>query len=126
MFEIACITTALIFGYGSKRLGFPPLIGYLISGSFIFANSDAFGLTAQKTSTIDSVAHIGVLLLLFTVGLKLDIKQVLKKEVVGTGLLHAAFSVMFYLPVIYYFFASSLLIAISVAVALSFSSTVGF
>ncbi len=124
MFEFICIVGALVFGLGAKQLGFPPLIGYLISGVLLYANADVVGLTSEKVDVINSIAHIGVLLLLFTVGLKLNVKKIIKKEVIGTGTLHMLFSVLFFFPVIHYFFETSVVVALSIAIALSFSSTV--
>jgi predicted Kef-type K+ transport protein len=124
MFEIMAIGIALLFGLGVKQLGLPPLIGYLISGMLIFANADMVGLTEEKLHGIDSVAHIGVLLLLFTVGLKLNVKKVVQKEVIGTGLAHILISVFIFTGPIFWLFEDSLSVAVALAVALSFSSTV--
>ena len=124
MFEIVAIGIALLFGMGVKQLGFPPLIGYLLSGMVIFSNADSIGLSSEKIAGIEGIAHIGVLLLLFTVGLKLNVKKIAKKEVVGTGIIHMLLSTLFFFGPIYWFFESSIPVAFALAVALSFSSTV--
>jgi len=44
------------------------------------------------------VAHLGVLMLLFTVGLKLRVKQVAQRQVVGGALLHFGISTLVFAP----------------------------
>jgi predicted Kef-type K+ transport protein len=72
----------LLLGLAVSRIGLPPLVGFLASG-FIFA---AFGL--DGTPMLEELAHAGVLLLLFAVGLKLRIKTLLRYEVWGTAVGH--------------------------------------
>src|SRR6187455_3773275 len=66
------IVGALLLGLAVSRIGLPPLVGFLASG-FVFA---AFGM--QSTPALHELAHAGVLLLLFAVGLKLRIKTLLR------------------------------------------------
>ena len=76
------IVGALLLGLAVSRIGLPPLVGFLASG-FVFA---AFGM--DDTPALDGLAHAGVLLLLFAVGLKLRIKTLLRYEVWGTAISH--------------------------------------
>jgi predicted Kef-type K+ transport protein len=76
------IAGALLLGLLVARIGLPPLVGFLASG-FVFA---AFGM--ESTPTLAALAHAGVLLLLFAVGLKLRIKTLLRTEVWGTAVSH--------------------------------------
>ena len=76
------ITGALLLGLAVSRIGLPPLVGFLASG-FVFA---AFGM--ERTPMLEDLAHAGVLLLLFAVGLKLRIKTLLRYEVWGTAISH--------------------------------------
>jgi predicted Kef-type K+ transport protein len=76
------ISGALLLGLAVSRIGLPPLVGFLASG-FVFA---AFG--QDSTPMLADVAHAGVLLLLFAVGLKLRIKTLLRYEVWGTAIAH--------------------------------------
>src|SRR5688572_31893850 len=76
------ISGALLLGLAVSRLGLPPLVGFLASG-FLFA---ALGM--ERTPMLDDLAHAGVLLLLFAVGLKLRIKTLLRYEVWGTAISH--------------------------------------
>ena len=76
------ITGALLLGLAVSRIGLPPLVGFLASG-FVFA---AFGM--ERAPMLEDLAHVGVLLLLFAVGLKLRIKTLLRYEVWGTAVSH--------------------------------------
>jgi predicted Kef-type K+ transport protein len=76
------IVGALLLGLAVSRIGLPPLVGFLASG-FVFA---AFGM--HSTPALDELAHAGVLLLLFAVGLKLRIKTLLRYEVWGAAISH--------------------------------------
>src|SRR5688572_23427791 len=76
------IVGALLLGLVVSRVGLPPLVGFLASG-FVFAAFDMDG-----TPMLTELAHAGVLLLLFAVGLKLRIKTLLRYEVWGTAISH--------------------------------------
>ena len=78
------IAGALLLGLAVSRIGLPPLVGFLASG-FVFA---ALGM--ERTPMLADLAHAGVLLLLFAVGLKLRIKTLLRYEVWGTAIAHLA------------------------------------
>ena len=76
------IMGALALGLAAWRIGLPPLVGFLAAG---------FGLGAlgmEPSATLAELAHAGVLLLLFAVGLKLRVKTLLRTEVWGTAVLH--------------------------------------
>lgn len=76
------LAAALVLGVLAWRAGLPPLVGFLAAG---FALS-AFGL--ESPPALDAVAHAGVLLLLFAVGLKLRLKTLVRYEVWGTAVAH--------------------------------------
>jgi len=76
------IATAFIFGLLARWLGLPALVGFLAAGfslNYLGAESGLF---------LNEMADIGVTLLLFTIGLKLRIKELLKPEVWGVTFLH--------------------------------------
>ncbi|CAE6890296.1 cation:proton antiporter family protein [Vibrio sp. B1FLJ16] len=80
--EIILITTAFVAGYLALKCTLPPLVGFLLAG---------FGLHAfgyQSNDVIVSLADLGVTLLLFTIGLKLDVKTLLSKEIWGGATAH--------------------------------------
>jgi predicted Kef-type K+ transport protein len=114
------IWLALAFALGLvfKRLGFPPLVGYLAAGF-------ALGSTGVATSPmLHYVAHTGVLLLLFTVGLKLRLRNIARVEVWGAALVHLALTAVILLPLLVMLRELSLMPAILITLSLGFSSTV--
>lgn len=124
MTEVIWICFAYITGLLATRIGLPSLIGYLGAGFAIFVFGGSLGLPETSGESINHLAHIGVLLLLFTVGLKLNVKKVMKAEVIGTGILHCVISAMIFGPVIHYVTGVDWNMAFFLAMALSFSSTV--
>ena len=73
---------ALLAGFLAYRFALPPLIGYLIAGFAI-----PF-VPALQVINFDFFADIGVTLLLFMIGLKLDVRLLIKPYVVGVTSLH--------------------------------------
>lgn len=73
--DIAFILLAFVFGLGFKILGLPPLIGFLVAGFSL--NYLGF----ESNQTIEALSSIGITLLLFTIGLKLNIRDLYKTEV---------------------------------------------
>jgi len=67
--ELAYIAVALFAGLAVRRLGLPPLVGFLLAG---------FGLRAAghaSTPDLERYAAAGVTLLLFSIGLKLEPRE---------------------------------------------------
>ncbi|MFK8139324.1 MAG: cation:proton antiporter [Bdellovibrionales bacterium] len=124
MLEVICISLALGLGLLARFVGLPPLVGFLCGGFLINFISPYIDLGESFTSTMNHLAHLGVLMLLFTVGLKLKFKQVVKSEVIGGSLLHFALVVGLFLPVVHFVFQIELRTALIVAISLGFSSTV--
>ena len=78
------IIFAFGFGFAVKQVGLPPLVGFLIAGFAL----NLFGV--QLSETLTHIADFGVLLLLFTIGLKLKVNNLLKPEIwAGSSLLYA-------------------------------------
>ncbi|TDF41539.1 potassium transporter Kef [Alteromonadaceae bacterium M269] len=73
--EFIWILFAFICGLGVKLINLPPLIGYLIAGFLLNA------LGQQANDNLYALADIGITLMLFTIGLKLNIRSLLKPEV---------------------------------------------
>ncbi|MCK5665482.1 MAG: cation:proton antiporter, partial [Thiotrichaceae bacterium] len=59
---------AFIFGFAVKQIGLPPLVGFLAAGFAL----NAMGV--ENSEALQTIADYGVLLLLFSIGLKLKIK----------------------------------------------------
>ncbi len=70
------------------------------------------------------IAHIGVLLLLFTVGLKLRLKNIFRPEVWGTGLMQIVVTCLLFVPIMIYLLGLTWPVALAMTIAFSFSSTV--
>ena len=114
------IWIAIAFALGSmlRMIGLPPLIGYLVAGFIL----NGFGLKGGEA--LEHLAHLGVLLLLFTVGLKLRLKNVLQPEVWGGGLIHLLITCLVLTPAIHLLSDLPWDASLLLAIALSFSSTV--
>jgi glutathione-regulated potassium-efflux system ancillary protein KefC len=82
--EVPLLLVALALGFVARAVKLPPLVGFLIAGFVLHA----FGM--ESSDAIDWIADIGVLLLLFGVGLKLQIGTLAKPAVWATT---SAFSV---------------------------------
>jgi predicted Kef-type K+ transport protein len=109
---------SLLLGLGAWRVGLPPLVGFLVSG-FVFG---AIGW--QEPPMLPDLAHAGVLLLLFAVGLKLRVKTLLRFEVWGTAVAHLIMTGVVGAAVIFAATALSWSASLVLAIALGFSSTV--
>ncbi len=119
MFELLPIGIAFLFGLATFRLGLPPLIGYLFAG-FLLSN-----FWQEGRETLAVFAEFGITILLFSIGLKLKIGELIKKEVLGTALSHFIISItFFFLIFLIPYFGLDITTSILVALALTFSSTV--
>lgn len=112
------IAGALLLGLAVSRIGLPPLVGFLASG-FVFA---ALGM--ERTPLLADLAHAGVLLLLFAVGLKLRIKTLLRYEVWGTAIAHLALTGIIGVAILSSLTSLSPVMSFTLAIAFGFSSTV--
>lgn len=81
------ILLAFATGLGFRRIGYPPLPGYLIAG-FV-----AHALGLGDLSLIQQIADLGLLLLLFTIGLKLNVRELAAPQVWGVGFIHIGIAV---------------------------------
>lgn len=120
------LTIAFVSGFVIRLTGLPPLVGYLIAGfvlNFTGAESGEF---------IEVVSDLGITLLLFTIGLKLKLRNLIRREVFGGTLIHMAVITAIFIALLMLagltdaglFKSFSLKQAALVAFALSFSSTV--
>ena len=124
--EFIWILFAFVCGLLAKLAHLPPSIGYLLAGFVLHF----MGYSADDLIT--NLADLGITLMLFTIGLKLNIKDLVKREVWFASLTHTsiwivlgviAFKALAILTIPY---ISTLDLATSALVvfALSFSSTV--
>jgi len=115
--EIVWISIAFILGLSAKQVGLPPLVGYLAAGFML----SAFG--SESSAMLEQLAHYGVLLLLFCVGLKLHFKSLLRGEVLIGATAHMALSVLLFGGT-YLLIGGDPQTALVIGIALAFSSTV--
>ncbi|MCB1173279.1 MAG: cation:proton antiporter [Leptospiraceae bacterium] len=78
------IAIAFVFGYAASLIRLPPLVGFLVAGFFLKAAGAASGVFLKEA------ADLGVTLLLFTIGLKLDLRSLIRPEVWGVSTIHMA------------------------------------
>ena len=81
------ILLAFVAGLAFRRIGYPPLPGYLIAG-FV-----AHELGLGDLTLITHIADLGLLLLLFTIGLKLNFREIAAPQVWGVAFLQIAIAV---------------------------------
>ncbi len=120
------ILVAFLFGYAAKLLTLPPLVGYLLAGFFLHA------LGVQPDTSLQTLADLGISLMLFTIGLKVNIKQLLSGNIWSATLSHMGLWIIILFPLLiittliasaHYFELNMAQIAI-IGFAFSFSSTV--
>ena len=123
---VTLVSFAFFFGILISRIGLPPMVGFLAAGfAYNFAGLD----TPEGLQTI---ADLGVTLLLFSIGLKLKLKDLATTEVWGTSVAHVVASTIFFALVIFIgqlifdipLFQLSFASMLTLAFGLSFSSTV--
>ena len=71
------LAAALVLGYVSHRLGLSPIVGYLLAGIAVGPNTPGFVANPELAA---SLAEIGVILLMFGVGLHFDVKELLSVQ----------------------------------------------
>jgi len=124
--DVAWISLAFLLGFLSRLVGLPPLVGYLATGFLL----NAYGITNDVL--LQKLADLGITLLLFTVGLKLNLRTLARPQVWAVTCLHMSIVVGLFGLAIYglalagasLFAALDLQKSLLIAFALSFSSTV--
>ncbi len=76
------LMTALVAGLAATALRLPPLVGFLVAGFVLH------GLGVPELPALDTLADLGVALLLFGIGLKLDVRVLVRREVWMTAVLN--------------------------------------
>lgn len=123
---VTLVGFAFAFGLALSRMGLPPMVGFLVAGF-------AYNLSGfERPPGLDLIADLGITLLLFTIGLKLDIKSLARTEIWGTSVAHVVLSTALFTGVLLFaqkFFPIPLLdlslpAIVALGFAFSFSSTV--
>lgn len=123
---VLMLSLAAVGGLLAHAVRLPPMVGFLGAG-FVLAGAGVDG-----TPALDAVADLGVVLLLFAIGLKLDVRVLGRREVLGVSVVHAVLTGVLALTLLAGAGAAGVgLLAdaepadlVLVALALSFSSTV--
>lgn len=85
------LTAALFFGYITQRIGLSPIVGFLLAGLAVGPHTPGF--IADETLA-GELAEIGVILLMFGVGLHFDIKDLMAvRKIVLPGAILASISI---------------------------------
>ena len=124
--DVAWIALAFVLGLVSRTVGLPPLVGFLATGFVL----NLYGIVSGEV--LGKLADLGITLLLFTVGLKLNLRNFARPQVWAVTGLHMAIIVVVFgtsihllaLSGISFLFGLDLPRALLIAFALSFSSTV--
>ena len=124
--DVAWIALALVLGLSSRTVGLPPLVGFLAAGFLLNLYGTVSGEMLQKWS------DLGITLLLFLVGLKLDVRTLARPQVWAVAGLHMSIVVLVLGTGIHllarlgasFLTGADLSQALLIAFALSFSSTV--
>ncbi|MBY6109856.1 MULTISPECIES: cation:proton antiporter family protein [Halomonas] len=94
MIEPIFVLTAFVSGLAAMALRLPPLVGFLAGGFILNA------LGYDETPVLTLIAHLGVTLMLFTIGLKLNVKTLLRPDVWGGASLHMLASVVLFVGIL--------------------------
>ncbi|WP_341503797.1 cation:proton antiporter family protein [Gallaecimonas sp. GXIMD4217] len=86
----AFIALAFLCGLLFSRIGLPPMVGYLVAGFGLHA------LGVEPPENLHDIADLGITLLLFSIGLKLKVRNLAKPEIWGAASLHLAISTLFF------------------------------
>lgn len=82
------VVVAFVCGFLVKQINLPPLVGYLAAGFGLHA------LGVQPDASLSTLADLGITLLLFTIGLKLNINDLFKTEIWAGATGHMSVIVM--------------------------------
>ncbi|MBL3601512.1 MAG: cation:proton antiporter [gamma proteobacterium endosymbiont of Lamellibrachia anaximandri] len=124
--DVAWISLAFCLGFLARQVGLPPLVGFLATGFALNYLGIVSGEMLQK------LADLGITLLLFTVGLKLNLKVLIRPQVWAVTLLHISLLIALFGAAVFalalmsapLFSGLDLKLSLMLAFALSFSSTV--
>ena len=119
------LAIAFFFGLLAQHFRLPPLVGFLVSGFVLQAMGKSGGVA------LDTIANLGVTLMLFSIGVKLRLKTLARPEIWAGTSLHTLTVLLIFTPVLVgvgalFGRAAGLdwTTALLVTFALSFSSTV--
>jgi CPA2 family monovalent cation:H+ antiporter-2 len=71
------LTAAATMGFAARKLGLPSVIGYLVTGLMVSPFTPGF---VADNNQLALLADIGVVLLLFEVGIELDLRKITREQ----------------------------------------------
>ncbi len=80
--ELWLVVVAFGFGFLANAVRLPPMVGYLIAGFALRAAGQ------ESSESVDVIADLGILVLLFGIGLKLKLRSLARPVVWGGASLH--------------------------------------
>lgn len=80
----AYLAAAFAGGFAARLLRLPPLVGFVVAGFALAA------LGTEEHPAVETLAELGVTLLLFAVGLSFDVRRLWRREVWLTATVHTA------------------------------------
>ena len=124
--ETAWLLATFFLGLLAYRLGLPPMLGFLGVGFLLKA------FDYESSHALREIADLGVTLMLFTIGLKLNLRSLLRIQIWGVATAHMLVTVVIYTLIfvllgytgIEYFAGVGIWTILLIAFSLSFSSTV--
>ncbi len=130
MAEIIVLLVAVLAGVTARSVSLPPMVGFLAAGFALPPLSHFWPQLAEIN--FDPLVDAGFTLLLFTIGLKLDLRSLVRPFVWAVTLLHMGFVIALIFGVLAllkglgwaYLAELSTVQSLTVGFALSFSSTV--
>ncbi len=99
---VALIVAAAAIAYICFRLKLVPIVGFLVAGVLIGPN--ALGLVKDQ-ALVDATAEIGVILLLFTIGIEFSLEKLarIQRLIFGGGILQVGLSIALTAAVLLFF-----------------------
>ena len=115
------LVAAVLFVWFFKRIGLPPILAYLATG--VLAGSHGIGWLAQSHE-IEFVAELGIVFLLFSLGLEFSISRLMamRNLVFGLGSLQVGITSLLFI-IILYCLNFSLLTSFTIGTIMALSST---
>lgn len=119
MFDIIWISISFLSGLLVVLGKLPPMIGYIGAGFILHF------IGVEKFSGLSELSELGISLLLFSIGLKLDLKSLGKPEILGVTIAQTIISFCVIFLVNYFLIGPEFIVSSSIiAFALTFSSTI--
>ena len=118
----------IIFGisaftvYALGKLNIPPIVGFLVAGAILGPHGFAF---IKDVHEVEFLAEIGIILLMFTIGLEFSFKNLLmlRVAVFGGGFLQVTLTLIVVTLVSYFYFVQTLPVSVFNGFLVSLSST---